>query len=259
MRILTQNCWGVPIKKRRKRFDIIAKTIQKRPYDIVCLQEVFLHRWYEQSFKELHNYHHSYKKGVISLNGGLLTLTRQKPKEVTFHRYEVQGDIFSQQITDAALGKGFLETIIEDDNKEITVINVHNVSIYRANYHQKMYLTAQAEQLQEHVRRKVSKGNTVILAGDLNVVRGSILYSAFAKLLNDAASSLESQLDFIANQETEKVQHIHYNFTKLPENQHGSNLDFVFANMGETKKARYVTHFGHYPSDHPGIYVDINH
>ncbi len=232
MKILTQNCWGVPKRNRRGRFDIIAGTIGNRPYDVVCLQEIFFSRWYKQSFAALEKYCHSYQKGVITMKGGLLTLTGQQPKEVAFHRYQVQGNLFSQQVTDAALGKGFLETIIEDEEsqEELTIINVHNVSIYRPNHVQEMHLLAQSEQLFRHVKNKIENGRKIILAGDFNFERESMPYCAFAKLLDDSTSSLSSR------------------------------WDFVFTNYGKAdcaKKADYVTHRHCYPSDHPGIMVEV--
>lgn len=230
MKIFTQNCYGVPVKHRRKRFDVVAKTIRERPYDIVCLQEIFLHRWYEQSFKELSDYHHSCQQGLISMKGGLLTLTKQPPKEVIFHRYGVQGNVFSQQITDVALGKGFLETIIEDDKEDIAIINVHNVSVYQRCWSQKMYLMAQAEQLLDYVRKKAETGQKVILAGDLNFERESNLYRNFAIMLNDLTSSLKT-----------------FDLFKYRQ------VDFVFASSGNAQKANWVTHRGLCPSDHPGV------
>lgn len=262
MKILTQNCWGVLNRNRRKRFDIIAKTIQDRPYDIVCLQEVFLRRWHSQPFHRLDGYCNSYQKGIISLKGGLLTLTRQLPKEVTFHRYQAQGNLFSQQVTDAALGKGFLETIIEDEEsqEELTIINVHNVSIYRPNHNQEMHLLAQSEQLFAHVKNKIENGKKIILVGDFNFERESMPYRAFVSILDDATSSLKSQLNFIANSgETEEMRHIYQNFAKLPKPalSQGNQWDFFFTNVGGVKKAQYVTHTHQYPSDHLGISVEI--
>lgn len=234
MKILTQNCWGVPKKERKKRFDIIADIIRNRPYDIVCLQEVFLRRWHRQSFAGLESYHHSYQEGIISLKGGLLTLTKQPPKEVAFHRYEAQGNWFSQQITDRILGKGFLETIIEDDGEDLAVINVHNVSIYKPHYSQKMHLLAQAEQLLEYVQKKTENGQKVIVAGDFNFERGSNLYRNFAIMLNDLTSS-PGTFDWFEYDQ----------------------IDFIFANCRNTEKAAYVGHLGRCPSDHPGLYADL--
>ncbi|MEK6853103.1 MAG: endonuclease/exonuclease/phosphatase family protein [Nanoarchaeota archaeon] len=256
MKILTQNCWGVPIRNRRRRFDIIAETIENRHYDIVCLQEIFLRRWHSQSFHRLDEYNHSYQEGFISLKSGLLTLTKQTPKEVTFHRYQAQGNLFSQQVTDAILGKGFLETIIEHEelHEDLTIINVHNVSVYRPRHNQEMHLLAQSEQLFEYVKKKIEKGRKIILAGDFNFERESMPYYAFANLLEDMTSSLESLLDFIGNSE-EETQHIHREFVKHPAK--GNQLDFVFSNIGKTKKSQYVTHISQYPSDHLGISVKI--
>ena len=232
MKILTQNCWGVPKTERRKRFNIIADTIRNRPYDIVCLQEVFLRSWHQQSFADLESYHHSYQEGIISLKGGLLTLTKQQPKQISFHRYEVQGNLFSQQITDRLLGKGFLETIIEDNKEDLTIINVHNVSVYQPHYAQKMYLLAQSEQLLNHIQKKTENGERVILAGDFNFERGSNLYRNFAIMLNDLTSPLRTFDLFKYNQ-----------------------VDFIFASSGNAEKADWVTHGGLCPSDHPGIYT----
>jgi endonuclease/exonuclease/phosphatase family metal-dependent hydrolase len=253
MKILTQNCFGIPdlvsLLKRKgtkaERFGAIADNIALAGYDIVCLQEVF---WQgEQELFRKTELHPSYRENKTkrTIESGLVTLTKERPLNVTFHKYQEQGKRLSHQISDRILGKGFLETVVSSEGRTVRIINTHTVSTYNDDDIAGEYLGRQVEQLAEHIEKQKETGAVVILAGDLNFrryVKGSskVLTEAYQKInvhLPDLTTSL-SQIS-------------------LPG--YRGRIDYIFASEGKGKGARYVmVHRGQIVSDHPGIHVDID-
>lgn len=235
MRILTWNIHGASLWDRDERFPIIRNAIEQYQPDIACIQEAFFPKS-RKMLKSIEEYHVSYKLNWLrppSTKGGLVTLTKTEPLEVSFHRYQAQGDIFTEQRWDRLLGKGILETVIEDPQfGKVTIKNTHKVSTYEKEMDH--YLEAQASQLLQRVSEH--QEGLLILTGDLNFRKRSKLYPQFKELLHDATESLQ------------KFHLFEY-----------ENIDYIFVSEKHRFEAAYVHHLSteKYPSDHPGIVVDI--
>ncbi len=171
----------------------------------------------------------------LTTKGGLVTLTKAKPLEVSFHPYQNQGNFFTPQKWDRLIGKGFLETIIEDPQLgKVTVINTHNVCTYTDDTDR--YLEAQAEQLLHRIKFHAENGEFIIVAGDFNFKRKSKLYPQFRALLHDATEGLG---DFHLL-EYETIDYI------LLGDKYNCNSTYVYQDL-----------YKKYPSDHPGIFVEV--
>ncbi|MBU0470429.1 MAG: endonuclease/exonuclease/phosphatase family protein [Nanoarchaeota archaeon] len=234
MKILTQNCNGFS-RNGKKRFEIIAETIRTKNYDAVLLQEVFFcnhQKTFENipksSFEDSPQFRSSYEKGFLFLKGGLVTLTKKEPTSLKFYKYDSQGNFFNLQ--NLFLGKGFLETIVED----LVILNTH--TLCTQNYEEILYkpLREQIDQLLEHVRHRKNQGRTVLLGGDFNFSKNSGLYRWLKEELEDLTENIKD------------LKHVPY-----------SQGDFIFAttlvDTPSNHNSFYVTHGLRYPSDHLGI------
>jgi len=248
MRIMTWNIYGASFGDRNQRFPIIKGAIETAQPDVVCIQEAFFGKS-RKMLKSIEGYHVSYQTnwyplpGIIeSTKGGLVTLTKAKPLEVNYYPYRAQGDWFSEQRWDRLLGKGFLETIINDKEfGRVTIINTHKVCTYTKDTDQ--YLESQADQLLKRIRRQKENGDFIIVAGDMNFQRRSKLYPQFKEILHDTTEGLHDAVESFRN--------LHLFEYKT--------IDYIFTGNKYHCEPAYVYHktWQKYPSDHPGIMVEI--
>ncbi len=248
MRIMTWNIHGVSLSDRKERFPLIKEAIEKCQPDILCIQEAFFNMS-RKMLESIEGYYVSYQtnwypipKLIQTTKGGLVTLTKAKPIEVKYNPYLAQGTWFTEQRWDRLLGKGFLETIIEDKEfGRVTIINTHKVCTYTNDPDQ--YLEAQAEQLLKRIRKQKENGEFIIVAGDMNFQRRSKLYPQFKELFHDATEGLQDA--------AESFQKLHLFEYKT--------IDYIFTGNKYLCEPAHVYHesWHKYPSDHPGVMVDI--
>ena len=241
---MTWNIHGASLRDRDTRFPLIKEAIEEAQPDILCIQEAFFPKS-RKMLKSIAGYHVSYQLNWLrppSTRGGLVTLTKAKPLDVSFQSYQSQGSWFTEQRWDRLLGKGFLETIIEDTKLgKITIINTHKVCTYTQDTDQ--YLEAQTEQLLKDIRKRKEKGELIILAGDLNFQRRSKLYPQFQELFQDTTEGLHQTME---------------NFHKLHLFEY-ETIYYIFVGDKYYCEPTYVHHedWQKYPSDHPGVMVDV--
>ena len=250
MRILTWNIHGASFHDRDERFPVIKKAIEEAQPDTACIQEAFFSKG-RKMLESVEGYQVSYQtnwypipKLLESTKGGLVTLTKAKPLEVNYHPYLAQGTWFTEQRWDRLLGKGFLETIIEDQEfGKTTIINTHKISTYKEEDDTDDYIVAQAQQLLVKIKELKAKGGAFILAGDMNFRKKSSLYPQFRELLHDAAEDLHDAAEDFHN-----LHLFEY-----------ATIDYIFSGDRYHCQPEYIRHesWGKYPSDHPGIVIDI--
>ena len=248
MRIMTWNIHGASLRDRDERFPLIKKAIEDTQPDIACIQEAFFPKS-RKMLESINGYYVSYQTnwypipGMIkSTAGGLVTLTKGKPTEVNYYPYLTQGTWVTEQRWDRLIGKGFLETIIEDKEfGRVTIINTHKVCTYTDDTDK--YLESQADQLLQRIHQQKEKGELIILAGDMNFQRQSKLYPQFKEILHDATEGLH---EFI-----EEVQKLHLFKYKT--------IDYIFTGDKYHCEPMRLYHksWKKYPSDHPYIIVNL--
>jgi len=241
MRILTWNIFGVscfdsvkilnPFNDAKPRYPYIKEAIKESDPDILLLQEVIF-PWDNSFVSSIEGYHFHNKEIVRS--SGLAAGTKGKPQAVNYTTFKDQARLFNpKQFSDKFLRKGYQELDLGD----LVVINTHLANSYTKTDTADSTMNSQAEQLLEHIRERKKEDRRIILGGDLNFRKGSPLYDAFENELKDLTKD-------------------------LPIEERGYNkADFIFANCGELRKSGYVWHpsfRGSYPSDHRGIYVDLD-
>jgi len=240
MRIMTWNINGVsywdsvkilnPFNPAKPRYSYIRRAIEKYDPDILLLQEVIF-PWDNSFVDSIGRYHIANQKTVRS--GGLAAATKRKTAEVKYIIFEEQASLFKpKQFSDKFLRKGYQEIDLGD----YLIINTHLANSYTPEDVSDLVIQRQAEQLLEHIRKRKNEQREIILAGDLNFRKHSALYDAFAYELEDLTAS-------------------------LPTTRKGyGKVDFIFANAGNLTNCGYVEDESFkekYPSDHPGIYVDL--
>ena len=237
MRILTWNIHGAYVWDRNERFPLIKEAIQIYQPDIACIQEAFFPKS-RRMLASLNEYYLSRQSNYfppLTTKGGLVTLTKAEPLEVRYHPYQAQGNIFTEQKWDRLIGKGFLETIIEDPELgKVTIINTHQVCTYTKDIDE--YLEAQTEQLLQEVKKHKEKNELIVVAGDFNFKRRSKLYPQFREVLHDATEGL-------------------HNFHLFEY----ETIDYILLGNKYHVEPAYIHNesWQKYPSDHPGIMIEI--
>lgn len=182
MKLLSLNCHGLPFTNHRARFGKIAAAIARSGAEVVFLQEViFLSDL--KYFKDL-GYKLLYEKKWKLIKGGLVVMAKNEVALGRFHKFKTQGRWLSKQLADRVLGKGVWE--IELDGRGLTLINAHLVRVYKEKGKVDRY---QEQQLQDLMKLIKSK-EKVIVAGDLNINEGSVLYEKLSAIVTDLTKGM---------------------------------------------------------------------
>lgn len=244
MRVMTWNIHGAYVWDRDERFPLIQEAIRTYQPDIACIQEAFFPKS-RRMLRNIEGYHLSYQTNWFpptTTKGGLVTLTKAEPQEVSFQPYLTQGNLFTEQRWDRLIGKGFLETVIENEEfGKVTIINTHKVCTYTDDTDE--YLEAQTEQLLEKIKKHKERKELIIVAGDFNFKRRSKLYPQFRELLHDAGEDLRDAAEDFHNLHLFEYE----------------TIDYIFVGNKHHVEPAHIHHqsWQKYPSDHPGILVDI--
>lgn len=180
---LTFNSFAIMGWRTRMRLLTLARELNDRNLELICLQEIQSHTARRVITTALEDYNHvAYMPHLHCPRGGLVTIARSPFVEEHFVRYEEQGRLYTPTVMDWILRKGVLITRTEWNGVPLVVMNTHLIANYTANWSQ----TAQAAHLQLSQLRQLASlvhsqpDNAVVLvAGDFNVPRGSWLYEAF--------------------------------------------------------------------------------
>lgn len=230
MRIITQNCFGANVLNASKRLEIIARQISQIKPDLVFLQEIGFP--YQAKIFSLPGFIQFFTPAHIFIKGGLLTLVKDnlQVKSITFTQFSSQGKLFSEQLVDRMIGKGFLDIELKNG---IHLINTHLVATYSGRF---VYDSNQLDQINQLISyfQKLEK---VIIAGDFNTDRGGQYYQLMIRYLTDFAPKIECT---------------------SPNGKR--NIDFVLGKGIDQKvlSAQLINYPSkNYPSDHKGILVEI--
>ena len=154
--IYNQNIFGHPVNKISSRLETMAKYINQIQPDIVTLQEVFFPSYlkhFPDSYQAYFTQHGPY------IRAGLVTLVKKSltTSNYSFTPFSNQGNIFSLQLTDRLLQKGFQQICIDGSNFCLT--NTH----LTANYFGSTNYTTQLSQT-----KHILSSPTNLLIGDFN-------------------------------------------------------------------------------------------
>jgi endonuclease/exonuclease/phosphatase family metal-dependent hydrolase len=181
--LISLNCFGVPTPTTNRRLLTLAQALNHAEADVVCLQEVQLHRYNTLLQRACSAYpYHAVLPFVHAPKGGLLTLGRVPFDHAYFTIYHERGLWYTPGITDWILHKGVLATRLQVERLPIVVLNTHLNANYDGNWsHTNRFAQSewrQLQQLAEVVQAQPAEA-LVIVAGDFNVPRQSWLYNDF--------------------------------------------------------------------------------
>lgn len=235
--IFVQNILGLPFINIHHRLSTIANTIHTQNPDIILLQEVNLTA-YIKFFQILDlKYQLFYSPSKLINQGGLLTLVNKKysVSDFKFTKYKNQGNIFSLQLTDQILKKGYQSLCLKDLG--ICLINTHLVTCYFTPNNPDSNHSSQIKQLSQFITYQKTKN--LIIGGDFNFTPDTNSYYQFLKnqKLVDISASLNPSVKQI--------------FTKV-------KLDYIFLKCQDyqTTSIKYLPS-STFVSDHPAIISTI--
>ena len=230
-KIYSQNiCWT----GRKENWQIISKKISQIQPDVVCLQEVVFTR--QANCFNLDTYY----KSLVPLNshvncGGVMVLSKVIPKKVEFIKFTKQGAIFSFQLGERMIQKGFL--VVEFD--DFTVINTHFTADHKKNWREKNLKTTleQTKELLDYVKTTIGDDKKLFILGDLNFTPQNKSYEEMEKL------KLEDITDNIP-------------FTYIDKK---AKLDYIFTNFRPFYTFSEIVPFIKPPSDHFAMLTELEY
>lgn len=258
--LLTLNCFGLVLPNTGRRLLALARELEQSPYQIICLQEIQLHKYKNLLVEGCTSYPYVlYEPYIHCPKGGLLTLSRIPITDNRFEPYMERGHWYTPMLLDRLFFKGMLITRLTWDNIQMVIINTHLLANFAGDWDRRgMYARVEEKQLwqlAETVRAQPAD-STVIVVGDFNIPRGSGLYHDFlthSELTDALAGDTRPTLRIPFGVSSRFALPIDYVLIRLPEkNSFQVNGDLCFTNKYQISKG----HQG-YLSDHYGIEFHI--
>lgn len=181
--LLTLNCFGLWLPNTRRRLLALAKELEQSPYQVVCLQEIQLHKYQRLLVESCPGYPYAiYEPYVHCPKGGLLTLSRIPIVSASFEPYAERGLWYTPMLLDRLFFKGMLVTRLTWNSIPIVIINTHLLANFAGDWERRgMYARVEEKQLGQLAGRARSQpaDSIVIVVGDFNIPRGGGLYRDF--------------------------------------------------------------------------------
>ena len=181
--LLTLNCFGLWLPNTERRLLALAKELEQSPYQVVCLQEIQLHKYQRLLVKECASYPHSFHEPYLHCpKGGLLTLSRLPFTSTSFEPYTERGSWYTPMLPDRLFLKGISLTTLRWSDIPMVIINTHLLANFAGDWERHgMYARVEERQLGELAEtvRAQPTGSVVLVVGDFNIPRGSGLYRDF--------------------------------------------------------------------------------
>jgi endonuclease/exonuclease/phosphatase family metal-dependent hydrolase len=180
--LLTYNTLGTPFfaKDITSRYREIAKTINESTLDIVCLQEIFSHYNHFLMDKWLTNFPYRVNKpSPLGLYGGLAIYSKLPIEFVKFHIYTYPEGMSIPFYTKLAQS-GILVAKLKDIPLTLATTHLTTDTVHDLTPKNKYFQLIQNQIFQAAEIFKDSE-NSVILTGDFNTNKGSMLYKDFLR------------------------------------------------------------------------------
>jgi len=189
----------MPLPGLSRRIRALGKALASVDADIVCLQEVGRWRYLPLLRVSDTTWPHMFATSYPYMpKGGVVAFSCLDVHESSFQPFQERGRAASLHATERYQGKGILSMKLMMRERKIVVLNTHLSANYSAQWsYQNPYAKVERAQLREiaHFVQSIPNDTLVVVAGDLNVPRGSWLYEEFctaANLFDPLAESVES-------------------------------------------------------------------
>ncbi len=258
--LLTLNCFGLLLPGTRRRLFALARELENRSYQVVCLQEIQLHNFQKLMVKACTSYSYSaYEPYLHCPKGGLLTLSRLPIMNKSFEPYTERGLWYTPMLMDRLFYKGMLIQDLMWAGTPMVIINTHLLANYAGDWERHgMYARLEQKQLQQlaEIVRRQPADSFVIVVGDFNVPRGSGLYRDFltaSGLTDPLAGDTRPTLRTPFGVPSRYSLPIDYVFVRMP-SRHSFKIDCDLRFTGKYKINNWQQG---YLSDHNGIEIRI--
>src|ERR1051325_7754875 len=258
--LLTLNCFGGYLPYTSRRLLALAQELEHRPYHVVCLQEIQLHRYQKLLVKACASYSYVFSEPYFHCpKGGLLTLSRVPITSTTFAPYRERGLWYTPMLMDKLLYKGMLIHRLTWAGIPMVIINTHVLANYVGDWERRgIYARVEEKQLQQLARtvRRQPEGSIVIVIGDFNIPRGSRLYAdllANSGLTEPLAGDIRPTLRIPPGIPSRFSLPIDYAFVRIPK-AYSIKID---CDLCLSKKYQISRWHQDYLSDHVGIEIQL--
>lgn len=258
--MLTLNCFGLWLPGTKRRLLALAQELERCPYDVVCLQEIQLHRYQRLLVKECGSYPYPlYEPYFHCPKGGLLTLSRIPITSHSFEPYAERGLWYTPMLLDKLFHKGMLIQKLSWGNVPLVIINTHLLANFAGDWKRHgMYARIEEKQLNQLAATVQVQpvDSLIIVVGDFNIPRGSKLYVDFlarSGLSDPLAGDTRPTLRAPSGIPSRYSLPIDYAFVRLP-NMHSLKID---CDLCFTTKHQINGRYHGYLSDHNGIEIRI--
>ncbi|KAI8329080.1 Endonuclease/exonuclease/phosphatase [Chlamydoabsidia padenii] len=207
--ILSLNCWGLYVvsKKRKFRLNAIAEAIQQASYDIVTLQEVWVHDDYKK-LKSCVSTKLPHAKYFYSgaLGSGLVILSRFPIIQTSYYQYTLAGRPLKVFHGDYYVGKGCASACLEHPIVGIIqVFTTHLHAGYGKSDEYQGHRISESWELANLIRSASAQGRQVIVTGDFNSTPTTYNYRLLIEhaFMTDSWMEVNKQdSDVLSNQQT---------------------------------------------------------
>lgn len=235
MKLFTQNLYHFGLHKRQ-RINEVKQYMNYKKFDFVFLQEIIFNSTLKKFDNLLNKDFEYYVKGRLGPKGGLVIISKKKFNKLEFYKFKEQGRIFSKQMIDRIIEKGFL---VGYSGKEV-YINTHLVATYRKEGGKSVEnLNKQFNELLDFIKKKIKQRKKIILAGDFNFTSHSNNYKQITKLLQDNTIKQKKEIR-----------------VRNRKKYHYGDKDFIFSSFKKSKNY-FEPSYPIFVSDHPGIGIEL--
>jgi len=258
--LLTLNCFGGYVPFTSRRLLALAQELEQRANQVVCLQEIQLHRYQKLLVEACTSYSYpSYEPYFHCPKGGLLTLSQLPITNKSFEPYAERGLWYTPMLMDKLLHKGMLIKNLMWENIPMTIINTHILANYVGDWERHgLYARFEEKQLQQLAKtvREQPADSIIIVVGDFNTPRGSRLYQDFlvnSGLTDPLAGDTRPTHRTLPGIPSRYSLPIDYAFVRMPST-HSLKIDCEYCFSNKYQISRWHRD---YLSDHNGIEIRI--
>jgi endonuclease/exonuclease/phosphatase (EEP) superfamily protein YafD len=257
---LTLNCFGLWLPNTWQRLIILARELEKSPYQVICLQEIQLRKYQRLFIEWCPSYPYAqYEPYVHCPKGGLLTLSRIPIISKSFMPYKERGMWYTPMLLDRLFYKGMSITRLTWNDIPMVIINTHLLANFAGDWERRgMYARVEEKQLRQLAEtvRSQPVDSIIVVVGDFNIPRGGNLYHDFltqSGLTDLLAEATRPTLRFPLRAPSRFSLAIDYALIRIPEGQAlKADADLCFSGKYWLNNRRQG-----YLSDHYGVELRI--
>lgn len=154
--------------------------------DIICLQEVVTYSQLLTLKKQLKNYPYvCYKPFISGPKGGLVTFSKKEMSSVKYYTFTKKGSLHNATVYAHFMQTGMLMCTLSDT--PLVIINTHFTANFDHDWQpsNRFYKIADAQMRETaNVLDALATENGIVLMGDFNIGKHSMMYKKFVKDAN---------------------------------------------------------------------------